>query len=108
MNCFKETSLEDLKGQPLQQIWRDHLLAGIHRIANGFEEGFFVLLHPEGNTHCSEAITRYRECLTDTDTFASWTLESVVSAIKRCADDDWIDLFIDRYLNFEKISTYVQ
>ena len=108
MNCFKETSLESLKRQPLQQIWRDHLLAGIHRIANGFKEGFFVFLHPEGNTHCSDAIARYRECLTDTDTFASWTLESVVSAIKRFTDDDWIDLFEDRYLNFEKISTYVK
>ena len=40
MNCFKETSLERLKRQPLQQIWRDHLLAGIHRIANGFEKRF--------------------------------------------------------------------
>ena len=82
------------------------MLAGIHRITNGFEEGFFVFLHPEVNTHCSDAIARYRECLTDTHTFASWTLESVVSAIKRSTDDDWIDLFKDRYLNFEKISTY--
>ena len=84
------------------------MLAGVHRIANGFEEGFFVFLYPEGNTYCTEAVTRYRGCLTDTDTFASWTLESVVSAIKRCTDEDWIDLFVDRYLNYEKILTYVQ
>ena len=50
MGCFKESNREDLKVQPLQQVWRDHLLAGIHRIADGFEEGFFVFLYPEKNT----------------------------------------------------------
>ena len=39
-----------------------------------------------------------------TDTFASWTIESVASAIKRCTDDPWIDRFIDRYLAFEKVA----
>ena len=105
MGCFKESNREDLKAQPLQQIWRDHLLAGIHRIADGFEEGFFVFLYPEKNTHCSSAVSDYERCLTNTDTFASWTMESVASAIKRCTSDAWIDRFIDRYLAFEKVVT---
>ena len=105
MGCFKESNREDLKVQPLQQVWRDHLLAGIHRIADGFEEGFFVFLYPEKNTYCSSAVADYKRCLTNTDTFASWTIESVVSAIKRCTDDPWIDRFIDRYLAFEKVAT---
>ena len=105
MGCFKESNREDLKVQPLQQIWRDHLLAGIHRIADGFEEGFFVFLYPEKNTHCSSAVADYERCLTNTDTFASWTIESVASAIKRCTSDAWIDRFIDRYLAFQKVAT---
>ena len=105
MGCFKESNREVLKDQPLQQIWRDHLLAGIHRIADGFEEGFFVFLYPEKNTHCSSAVASYERCLTNTDTFASWTIESVASAIKRCTDDPSIDRFIDRSLAFEKIAT---
>ena len=104
MGCFKESNREDLKDQPLQQIWRDHLLAGIHRIADGFEEGFFVFLHPEKNPHCSSAVADYKRCLTNADTFASWTIESVAGAIKRCTDDPWIDLFINRYLAFEKVT----
>ena len=104
MGCFKESNREDLKDQPLQQIWRDHLLAGIHRIADGFEEGFFVFLYPQKNTHCSSAVADYERCLTNTDTFASWTIESVAGAIKRCTDDPWIDLFINRYLAFEKVT----
>ena len=104
MGCFKESNREDLNAQPLQQIWRDHLLAGIHRIADRFEEGFFVFLYPQKNTHCSSAVADYERCLTNADTFASWTIESVASAIKRCTDDPWIDLFIDRYLAFEKVA----
>lgn len=105
MGCFKESSRKHLKEQPLQQIWRDHLLAGIHRIADGFEEGFFVFLYPGKNTHCSSAIADYERGLTNTNTFASWTIESVASEIKRHTDDLWIDRFIDRYLAFEKITT---
>ena len=104
MGCFKGSNREDLKAQPLQQIWRDHLLAGIHRIADGFEEGFFVFLYPGKNTHCSSAIADYERGLTNTNTFASWTIESVASEIKRHTDDLWIDRFIDRYLAFEKVT----
>ena len=108
MDCFKQTALDHLEQQPLQQIWRDHLLAGIHRIANHFDEGFFVFLYPERNVHCAEAIKNYTGCLTNDQTFASWTLESVTDVIKRHTDDEWIDSLIDRYLNFEKISSYAQ
>ena len=104
MNCFEESRLEVLKKQPLQQIWRDHMLAGMHKMVDGFGEGFFVFLYPEANTYCAEAITRYRQCLTNDDTIRSWTLEAVVDAIKQSTNDDWIDLFADRYLNFDKVS----
>ena len=108
MDCFKQPAIEQLIRLPLQQIWRDHLLAGIHRIANHFDEGFFVFLYPERNVHCAEAIKSYTDCLKTDHTFSSWTLESVASAIKRHTDDEWIDLLIDRYLNFEKISSYAR
>ena len=106
MDCFEGSHLEALKKQPLQQIWRDHMLAGIHKIVDGFEEGIFVFLYPEANTYCAEAITTYRQCLTNDYTFRSWTLEGVVDAIKRSTDDGWIDLFVDRYLNYDKLSRF--
>ena len=105
---IRAQALEQLKQQPIQQIWRDHLLAGIHRIANNFDEGFFVFLYPEQNVHCSEAIKTYTDFLTSAQTFASWTLEAVATAIKRHTDNEWIHLLIDRYLNFGKISLYAQ
>ncbi|MDA1271943.1 MAG: hypothetical protein O3A93_11915 [Chloroflexi bacterium] len=69
-----------------------------------FGDGFFVFLYPMDNAHCSEAVADYSECLSDSDTFAAWTLEEVATAVKSNTDAAWIDRFIDRYLNFEKLT----
>jgi len=41
--------------------------------------------------------------LTNTTTFADWTLEDFTAIIKKHTRATWIDAFIDRYLNFQKI-----
>gem|GEM_PF-3433480 len=74
----------------------------------GFGKEFCVFLFPEQNVHCSEAIKSYTGCLKTDRTIASWILESMASAIKCHTENEWIDLLIDRYLNFEKISSYPQ
>ena len=104
MGCFKEDNRVVLRSQPLQQIWRDHLLAGAHLHVDKLNDGFFVFLYPESNPHCVNAVKEYRECLTDHDTFVLWTLEDVVNSIKRRSHGDWIDRFIDRYLDFGKLT----
>ena len=104
MKCFKRDRRAQLQSQPLQQIWRDHLLAGSLRKADGYEEGFFVFLYPGGNTHCSEAIAQYRDCLTNTSTFDAWILEDVAAKVKQFTQGEWIDMFIDRYLDFTKVA----
>ena len=103
MGCFKEERLIELKLQPLQQIWRDHLLAGVHLQEDNFDDGFFVFLYPQGNPHCSSAISKYRDCLSDCESILGWTLEDVSAVIRDRTHDDWIDMFHDRYLNFEKL-----
>lgn len=106
MNCFKEAALKRIQQKPLEQIWRDHLLAGslLHSPKDNFKDGFFVFLFPQDNSHCSDAVLEYKECLVDDKTFQSWTLEDVVEAIKQNTKDSWIGDFIDRYLNFDKIN----
>lgn len=86
-----------LKAKPLQQIWRDHLLAGalLHG-GLGYDEGAFVFLHPEGNTACAKAVAAYRWQLRETDTFTAWTLEQVFAAI-RGTGATWIDSVEQRY-----------
>jgi len=91
-----------LRQQPLQQIWRDHLLAGAHLHADRFGDGFFVFLHPQENAHCADAIQRYRACLSNERTFAVWTLEGVLATIGQHTTAGWSTLVLDRYLDFAK------
>ena len=108
MGCFPLDKRGALKKQPLQQIWRDHLLAGIHRHVDGFADGFFAFLSPAGNTACNEAIAHYRECMGVTKTFVHWTLESFVEALLDNTDAAWARDFADRYLAFEKVDARLQ
>jgi hypothetical protein len=103
MGCFRDGCRECLKAQPLQQIWRDHLLAGSMLENGDFGDGFFAFLYARDNPHCAQAVSDYRRCLLDGDTFVAWTLEDVTAAIQRCTQAEWIDRVVDRYLNFAKI-----
>ena len=114
MECFPPDKRDALKKLPLQQIWRDHLLAGIHRRVDRFADGFFAFLSPDGNKACNNGITRYRECMDVTDdtdetsTFVHWTLESFVKVLLAKADAQWAYDFADRYLAFEKVDARLQ
>ncbi len=105
MGCFKGECFDVLQRSPLQQIWRDHLLAGslLYSAKDNFKDGFFVFLFPQKNLHCQEAVKKYKKCLTVDRTFQAWTLEDAAEAIKQNTKDRWIDELIDRYLKFEKI-----
>jgi hypothetical protein len=105
MNCFKDDAMHRLKNAPLQQIWRDHLLAGsiLRQDKDKFDNGLFVFLYPKDNRHCDDAVKAYRNCLSSFKTFESWTLENVAATIKGHTSKQWIDSFIDRYLNFDKL-----
>lgn len=54
MECFRDDARETLRTKPLQQIWRDHLLAGsLLHLESCFAEGRFVFLYPQANIHCA-------------------------------------------------------
>lgn len=97
MGCFDPSSRERLQCAPLQQIWRDHLLAGSLLAAGDFERGRFIFLYPSRNERCRAAVADYASTLTDTTTFGAWTLEAVVEAIGGATDEAWVRAFSDRY-----------
>lgn len=106
MGCFQgRQDRALLKASPLQQIWRDHLLAGITLIEDKdkYADALFVTLYPRENKHVSEALEDYTQQLVNSHTFAQWTLEDFVAAIRGSSNAEWIDCFVDRYLAFEKI-----
>jgi hypothetical protein len=100
MGCFVPERLPQLRRQPLEQCWRNHLLAGslVHDQASGFKEGAFVVLHPEGNTVVRRAAELYRTCLHDETTFKRWTLESALDAVVGAGGGPWVQPLRQRYL----------
>lgn len=108
MGCFVADRIPDLKKQPLQQIWRDHLLVGAHKAIDGFDDAFFAFLYPANNTACDDAVRAYEGCLSDTSSFQAWTLESLVATLRKETDAAWVNDLWDRYLNFEKVDAAVE
>lgn len=103
MGCFKPEASERLREKPLQQIWRDHLLAGSVKSQDAYADAAFVFLYPRDNARCEAAVAHYGDCLSDTGTFIPWTLKTVVEALEAEADTVWVKSFINRYLAFEKL-----
>lgn len=107
LGVFRSERLADLRRRPLQQIWRDHLLAGALKAAGGYDEGLFVFLFPKDNGRCQEAVRRYRACLVADAGFAAWTLEECVAALRRRSEKAWVEAFYDRYLDLGRVDRIV-
>jgi hypothetical protein len=98
MGSFHASRLADLRLKPINQLWRDHMLAGSMILADGWKAGMFVVLYPSENAHAATAIANYEACLADTSTFGAWTLESFVSALEAEGPGGWVAELRDRYL----------
>jgi len=109
MNCFGPQPPEALRHRPLQQMWRDHLLAGSIRQADAdeFEDGFYVFLYPAGNEACTRAVRSYHKHLSSDDTFMPLTLEACVEALRSHTRAGWVGALEGRYLNFAKLGDYL-
>jgi len=103
MGCFAEQQLPSLRRPPLEQIWRDHLLAGAMLASGRWKSGLYVFLYPDGNVHCSRAATAYAECLTDRGTFDTLSLERFIEVTGRHTNEAWIADVRDRYVGWEKV-----
>lgn len=103
MGCFSEDKLPALRLPPLEQIWRDHLLAGAMLATGEWASGLYVFLYPEDNVHCARGVASYFDCLAKRETFAAVTLERLVEEIERHTDALWVSELRDRYFGWAKI-----
>ncbi|MEI9948234.1 MAG: hypothetical protein WDO74_04470 [Pseudomonadota bacterium] len=100
MGCFVPESLARLRQKPLEQLWRNHLLAGSFVLdpTSDFKEYTFVLLYPSQNLVVQRAAEVYRTCLSDRAVFTAWTLESVLDALAGVGAGTWAQAVTERYL----------
>jgi len=108
MSCFAPEALPRLRQKPLEQLWRDHLLAGslLLDAESGFERGTFAVVYPSGNVVVTKAVNDYRACLTGEETFTAWTLAAVLEAIEDAGAGTWAGNVSDRYLGVTVADTF--
>lgn len=74
-----------LRENPIQQLWRQHMLAELARQRGDYDEGTFVIIAPKLNHRVHRAIGRYRTHLADGEgrtRFDAITLKAFVEAIR--------------------------
>jgi hypothetical protein len=106
MQCFVAERIGGLRRKPVEQLWRDHMLAGAMLLdaSAGWETGLYAFLYPADNLACHRAVQVYGDHLCDASSFDAITLEALLAALAAESDAEWIGEVRDRYLGWTKIA----
>lgn len=110
-----------LRANPLQSLWREHLLAQTMLDAKLYEEGWFVFVGPEHNHHVQQAATAFQALLEPPEAhkvrFLNLTLEQVIEAIRLSDPEhaaalhrrycDWVLVDGEIELNLPKFGSFI-
>jgi len=106
---YKDPDSAALRENPLQQLWRQHMLAAA-MVRNGlYSGGRFIVIAPRFNAQVAHAVQRYRQHLVDEPlvSFDALSLEAVVTAVRRGGATETADLLHDRYCNFDPVDALI-
>jgi hypothetical protein len=96
-----------LRINPLQQLWREHMLSRA-MIENGlYSSGRFVLIYPSQNHQCAYATNTYQSHLIsdipNVSGFQVITLDNCIESLRVIGDKQVADALYERYLDFERV-----
>ncbi|MBR1169678.1 PGN_0703 family putative restriction endonuclease [Bradyrhizobium liaoningense] len=103
---YKDPDHPALRSNPLQQFWRQHLLAYALILNGQATRGRFIVVAPKYNLNVQEAIAEYRRHLTNTADgveFDSVTFDDVVRCIGHAGAKDLSDALYARYCCFDAV-----
>lgn len=106
---YKDPDSIALRGAPLQQLWRQHLLASTMVLNGNATEARLLLIAPALNGHVWSAVAQYRSHLNADGpvAFDAITIETVVSAIKRSGAKDIAAALHERYCDFSSLDALI-
>jgi hypothetical protein len=106
---FKNPDHPALRTSPLQQLWRQHMLAAALIQNRRYSEGRFLVIAPSLNRQAQEAIAAYQEHLAQDApiAFQAVTLELVVETIGRAGARDIAALLHERYVDYGPVDSLV-
>ena len=110
-DLFYAPSSSDLRRPPLQQLFREHLLAFAALQAGEYAEARFVQIAPRLNHQLQQSAARYAAQLIDPTggpvPFITLELEQVIEAIGWAGELDYAYALHDRYVNFCKLEPLI-
>jgi hypothetical protein len=100
---FTDPAATALRANPLQQLWREHLLAQSMIDHGLYDEGYLVVIAPALNYHVQDAAEAYQAQLREPEDgkvrFVNLTLEDVIEAI-RLSDNAHAEALHRRYCDW--------
>jgi hypothetical protein len=100
---FTDPAATALRTNPLQQLWREHLLAQSMIDHGLYDEGYLVVIAPDLNYHFQDATEAYQAQLREHDDgkvrFITLALEDVIEVI-RLSDEAHAEALHRRYCDF--------
>ena len=107
--CFKSPDDAALRVQPLQQFWRQQMLAASMLQAGLYDTMRFVVVAPTFNDQAQNAIALFRSFITDDSPvpFDGITLETVIATIGKAGASEIAAALHQRYCNFEPVAALV-
>lgn len=100
-----------LRKNPLQSLWRGHMLAQSMLDAGLYDRGVFVLIAPRQNRDVQRAARAYTKRLTDADgkvAFITVDLEDAIDAIRTAGQADLAAALHERYTDFGPVHDLVR
>ena len=94
-----------LRANPIQQLWREHLLASTMLDTRHYDEGRYVLVAPILNTQAQRAATIYQKHLNAMGSipFVNVTLERAIEALCTAGASDYARALFERYCDFTAV-----
>lgn len=103
---FEDAAAPALRANPLQQLWREHMLAQGLLTNRLYDRGVFVCLAPRLNVGVQRACAMYGTHLAARDdvcAFESLDLEQLVAAIRGAGATEFADALDERYFDFTPV-----
>lgn len=108
----KEHGNEHLTRGPLQQFYRQHLLAQAALMHGDYSEGRFLIIAPDLNTPVQRGIARYADTIAPPSdghvSFSAVTLEAVIDLLRRCGERAYAKKLHDRYCDWSKLDEVIE
>jgi hypothetical protein len=105
---YKDPDALALRGSPLQQLWREHLLSRSMIGTEPYSTGRFVVIYPKQNGQCDMALNAYRlHLVADAPSisgFQAVTLEDCIETLRAIGDNESASALYGRYLDFERVA----